>query len=179
MGLDLLEFVMAVEDSFSISIPDEEATRLLTPRLLADWLEARLAPAPTATCLTERAFYVLRRAGMSTLDLPRRAFRPDTRWADLLGSGDTADRWATLRADTGVRSWPPEGPRWTSGPLDETVGDTASRLAAYSAASLIAPTEGWSRATIEDVISRLIRSEFGIDTFRWDDHFVRDLHVDH
>jgi acyl carrier protein len=43
MGLDIVEFVIAVEGSFGIDIPDKDAESLETPRLLIEYLGGHLA----------------------------------------------------------------------------------------------------------------------------------------
>jgi acyl carrier protein len=43
MGLDIVEFVIAVEGSFGIDIPDKDAMALETPRLLIEYLGRHLA----------------------------------------------------------------------------------------------------------------------------------------
>jgi acyl carrier protein len=43
MGLDIVEFVIAVEGSFGIDIPDKDAESLETPRLLIEYLGRHLA----------------------------------------------------------------------------------------------------------------------------------------
>jgi len=42
MGLDIVEFVMDVEESFGISIPDDVAERFTTPRKLIDYILDRV-----------------------------------------------------------------------------------------------------------------------------------------
>ncbi len=42
MGLDAIEIVMAVEERFAVSIPDEDATKATTPRLLVDRVMRKL-----------------------------------------------------------------------------------------------------------------------------------------
>jgi hypothetical protein len=37
MGLDIVEFLMEVEETFAIRIPDREAEKILTPRMLMTW----------------------------------------------------------------------------------------------------------------------------------------------
>jgi hypothetical protein len=46
MGLDLVEFVMSIEEAFQIRFPDEDMLAITTPRRLIDYLTARL---PVAT----------------------------------------------------------------------------------------------------------------------------------
>lgn len=41
MGLDLVEFAMAIEERFDIEITDAEASRLLTPRMVMDCVESK------------------------------------------------------------------------------------------------------------------------------------------
>lgn len=41
MGLDAVELVMAIEEEFGIDISDAEAEKLLTPRLLIDFIWAK------------------------------------------------------------------------------------------------------------------------------------------
>ena len=67
MGLDSVEFVMAVEEAFQIAIPDGEAERMLTPRQVVDYILGRLGAAERRVCLEQRAFYRLRRAVTSPL----------------------------------------------------------------------------------------------------------------
>jgi acyl carrier protein len=43
MGLDIVEFVIAVEGSFGIDIPDKDAESLETPRILIEYLDRQLA----------------------------------------------------------------------------------------------------------------------------------------
>jgi acyl carrier protein len=43
MGLDTVELLMAFEEKFGISIPDEDATRLTTPRKVTDYIVSKVA----------------------------------------------------------------------------------------------------------------------------------------
>lgn len=106
MGLDLVEFIIATEDAFGIFIPDADAVDLTTPGRLIDYLEARLGQGESISCLEQRAFYRLRTAGMRVLDLPRDAFRPSTRWVDLLHANLHARQWVLVGQATGLTPWP-------------------------------------------------------------------------
>ena len=106
MGLDLLEFVLAVEDAFAIAISDKDADSLRTPGLLVDYLENRLTPSPNVPCLHQRAFYRIRLAGMKVLDQPRAAFAPTTPWDSLLHAGKQRREWLLLQRAAGLQPWP-------------------------------------------------------------------------
>ena len=76
MGLDMVEFIIATEDAFAPAIPDADAETLTTPGRLIDYLHARLPVGEEDSCLTQRAFYKLRRATCDQLGIDRRAIRP-------------------------------------------------------------------------------------------------------
>lgn len=177
MGLDLVEFVMATEEAFGVAIQDAEAAQLETPGQLAEYLEARLARGPSP-CLEQRAFYVLRRAGRQVLGCERGQFHPETAWASLLPRTGARAAWRQIGAAMNASQWPGLWP-WRLAPMGEpTVGHTARRLATFSPSRLLAEDEGWSRAKIEAVLSRLIWEQLGIENFSWDDRFTVELRID-
>src|SRR5689334_11378180 len=106
MGLDGVEFVMNLEDAFGIAIPDAIASQLWTPRMVVDWLEEQLTTGVNPVCLDQRAFYVLRRAAMATLRQPRSAFRPNTKWQDVIPRRGRRRAWSLLRHAIGASKWP-------------------------------------------------------------------------
>jgi len=176
MGLDGVEFVMALEEAFGIAIPDADAQQLVTPRHVVRYLEAKVRPGSGA-CLEQRAFYALRRAAISVLNLHRATIRPETRWDTILGSGRRRRTWNLLHHATGVVPWPRMWP-WGSLPTRfASVGDTARYLASYAGPSLQAPGDGWSRSQIEATVTRLIADRLRIEMFDWDQRFVDDLGV--
>src|SRR2546425_8924482 len=83
MGLDSVEFVMALEEAFGLYIPDVDAVSLTTPRKVIDYLEKRLAPAESPQCVDQMAFYSVRRAAMRVLEKP---VAPSRRRHDGIGS---------------------------------------------------------------------------------------------
>ena len=178
MGLDAVEFVLAVEDAFGLAIPDEDARRLTTPGSLVDYLVSRLQPGSTSPCLEQRAFYRVRRVAMLVLDQPRSAFSPETPWRDLLHPELHRPQWDQLGRAVGLTPWPPLKRLPSFGAPTQTVGETAMALATMAPAALIEPDEGWSRGTVELTVQRIMAEELGITRFRWTDSFVQDLGVD-
>jgi hypothetical protein len=175
VGLDLLEFTVAIEDAFGIFIPDADGQRLLTPGDLIDYLETRLQPGESVECLEQRAFYLLRKAGMQVLEQPREAFRPTTPWTELLHPEDRARQWTLIGRATTLSPWPRLKPPLSFGTPTQTLGDTAKYLTATAPHSLMTETEGWSRPRIEAIVRRLMDEELGVTAFQWSDQFVRDL----
>jgi hypothetical protein len=103
MGLDYVEFVMAVEESFGIEIPDEVAEELRTPGMLKDYVYQQLIRTQTSGCLSQRAFYALRKSlKTSGSDLPD-AIRPSTRWEELAPpKHERQTWWKELQAASGL-----------------------------------------------------------------------------
>ena len=178
MGLDAVEFVFALEDTFGIAISDAEATAMETPRLVVDFLVRRLPSSSTATCHTQQAFYRLRTAVVRAYQTPRNAIHPTTEWRTLLPDRYLNRAWGQLQRVAGIADWPPYRILWWQPPVSQTVGGTATYLARKTPHLFKRPDQGWHRPEIERIIRDLIAEEFGILHFDWDAHFVRDLHID-
>jgi hypothetical protein len=177
VGLDSVEFVMAIEDAFQIAIPDEVAERLLTPGQVVDYVLGRLSRAERQVCLEQRAFYRLRRATMRVLAVPRSAVHPHTRWVEVLPRRQTRHNWELLHQAASVPKWP-RLTLWGKVPAEvATVGELARHLSSHSAAALQGD-DGWTRAGVEETMRVLMREHLRITQFEWSQQFVRDLGVD-
>lgn len=106
MGLDGVELVMAVEEKFGIEIADAEAQYIRTPRLFFDLVEKKVRTVPSDTCLTQRAFYLLRRAFRRQFNIARSQFRPGTKLESLIPPNDRQQRWQELKGELGAITWP-------------------------------------------------------------------------
>lgn len=179
MGLDTVEFLFAVEDAFGVSIPNEAAERMATPGNVVDYLESHLpASAGRAACHSQRAFYRLRSAVMTTHGVPRRQVRRDTAWAEILPQQTFGSAWRDLHAAVGARYWPRRHVFGFRVAAAQTVGATATYLAQRTPHSLKAPSQGWTRSEIERVVRQLMWEELGIGSFFWNDRFAQELRVD-
>jgi hypothetical protein len=177
MGLDSVEFLLALEESFGLYIPDADAVALSTPRKVIDYLANRLTASDTSQCLDQMAFYSLRRAAMQVLDRPRSAFTPQTRWEEVLHVRRHRRQWELVGQETGLPKWP-RLTLWGSLPPEvETVGGTARFLVAKCASAIKRKAPTWSEKEITEVVTRLINIELGITRFGLDDRFVQDLGV--
>jgi len=77
MGLDYVELVVSIEQSFCIQIPNEVAARLETPGLVIDYIHGLQSTASSASaCLSQKAFYRLRKACVDERLCSRGEFQP-------------------------------------------------------------------------------------------------------
>ena len=102
MGLDSVELVMEVEEAFGFSIPNEDAAVLVTVGQLYDYIMAHRFEGRQQGCLTSVAFYRLRRALMSVLEIARSNVRLSS---DLNAIIPTRRRqvWSDLQEAIGLR----------------------------------------------------------------------------
>jgi hypothetical protein len=178
MGLDVVEFVMAVEESFQIAISDEDAQRMITPGDVVNYVIGRVGQSDSRACLEQRAFYKLRRATMQTFAQPRSAIKPGTRWDDVLPPRQRRHNWHLLHQATGTPHWP-RLTIWAGVPEPvATISGTARYLAERSPGAFKFPNEGWSRQEVEATMTRLMREQLAITEFHWDQEFVKDLGLD-
>jgi acyl carrier protein len=106
MGLDGVELVMAVEEKFGITISDEEAQNVLTVGDMKRLIRAKLEVVDTTSCMTQRAFHVIRKAAISEFGTPRRKLRPDARLEDVVPRTDRRLKWERFHAALGVAELP-------------------------------------------------------------------------
>lgn len=100
MGLDAVELVIRIEETFSIDLPDEELSSI---RTVGDLYELVLSKVDTTpACLSSKAFYKTRRALMDSLDLSRRSVRPSTSLESLLPSASRIRQWKEIGGAIGL-----------------------------------------------------------------------------
>ncbi len=182
MGLDIVEFVMEVEEAFGVAIPDRVAERLATPRHVAEHIHEKLPKNRESRCLSQRAFYVIRRALEHRLGLPRSRFRPGTELLSVLPA-QSADRvWAEVGESLHCAPWPHvRGNAWFARLFQgrvNTLGEAAQRFAMLAPRVLKAPGEGWSWNEVVEVIDGLMCRHFAIREYSLDDRFIEDLGLD-
>ncbi len=107
LGLDAVELVLAVEEEFGIGIDDEDAPNLVTPRLLAGYIVARLGVAGSdgAHCLSQAAFYRIRSTLIKQFGALRKEVLPASRIDSWL-KGDVRRQWRDLVAAVGATQAP-------------------------------------------------------------------------
>jgi len=105
MGLDLVELVLAIEDEFGVQIDDADASRLATPGDVSKYLYARLQKSDDAPCLSQVAFYRLRKAIRQTFGIDRRVIRPNLALSSIV-SGNVKANWRALQSAVGAKKFP-------------------------------------------------------------------------
>lgn len=178
MGLDIVEYVMNVEEAFGVMIPDRDAERIHTPRELIDYLHGRaFVPAPGA-CLTQRAFYDLRRAVDGRCGLRPRRLRPGAELNTIVSPA----AWREVGRSFGHPDWDRVwADRWGGRRMPRTLGDAAREVVARARRSVRRPGDGgrtWDDVRAEVV--RITRDWPGLraevtDEELLDLDFVRDL----
>ena len=106
MGLDTVELVVAFEEAFGIEIPDHVAEQLTTPRKVTDYVLCQLKLVEYAPCMSQQAFYLLRRNFIPILGIPRAEFRPATSLRTLIPIENRIQTWARIRSEIGVLAVP-------------------------------------------------------------------------
>src|SRR5260221_11931140 len=91
MGLDVVEFVMEMEEHFGVVITDDQAWRMTTVGDLYAFLLAQDCRKASHQCPTSQAFYRLRRSLTGNLGIERSRVRPSAQLRDLVpGEEDAA-----------------------------------------------------------------------------------------
>lgn len=106
MGMDLVEIVVRSEDAFGITIPDADATRITTPRELADFITTKVPLSEEPSCLSQQSFYYLRERFQSHTSFSRESFHPNTLLEKLVPKQNRRVIWAALQTEVGVNGLP-------------------------------------------------------------------------
>ena len=112
MGLDSVELVMAVEERFGISISDEEAQQIRTVGDMHQCVLSKIAVADKSSCLTQKAFHLLRRTARQLFHVPRDEFSPDTQLNAIIPRRSRRENWRKFQSAVGATNWPKLAVSW-------------------------------------------------------------------
>jgi acyl carrier protein len=112
MGLDMVELVVRVEETFHITIKDEEAEKITTVGALYECVLGKLGETEVTGCLSLAAFHRLRRALMSRFAVPRNSVRLEARVTDLIPPRARREQWRRLGEELGLKLPRLARPRW-------------------------------------------------------------------
>jgi len=176
MGLDSVEIVMNLEESFGISIADQDAAELRTPRMIVDFFTNKLGgiDGPTRSCFTLRAFHRLRTSIISAAGVKRDQVRLDVCLKDLTGP-DWRRTMEKVRSISGIDLPKPSSFKWFE---RHTVADFTRWIVVHAAKELRRSGEAWTRSDIRSVVRAVITNQLDLEDFGDDDDFVYDLGID-
>jgi hypothetical protein len=106
MGLDSVELIMSLEETFGVEIKDEEAENAVTPRIVIDLIFSKLAATDENTCQTQRAFYVLRKSLVRLLGLHRSEVLLSSPIRPFIPREKEGVLWQRLGREVLARRWP-------------------------------------------------------------------------
>ena len=112
MGLDGVELVLRTEETFGISLSDEEVSLVQTPRQLTDLVMKHLAAEPSGVCASQVAFHRLRRTLVADFATPRQSVTPESRWDQFFPVASRRKNWGRLSKALRLRLPPLERPLW-------------------------------------------------------------------
>jgi len=182
--LDIVEFVMGVEDAFGVRVPDRIAETITAPRLLVNYFHGRLPQSNKSHCLSQRAFYSVRNVLGARVGLPKSALRPKTELLAVLPDPNPQEVWAEVGESLGYPRWPrARGGSWLARLFlharPRTLGEAAHQVAVFSPGILKPAGEGWSWHEVAAVVRGQMCYHFAIsEPFSLDDRFVEDLGLD-
>lgn len=103
MGLELVEIVMEVEETFGIVFSDDAAPQIRTVGQLHEYILECRNREKQQGCPTGRVFREIRRVLTDTASLPKRAIRPSTQLKAILPPHTRRRVWKALRASVSGR----------------------------------------------------------------------------
>jgi len=112
MGLDSVELVMAVEEKFGITISDEEAQEMRTVGDMYQCVLSKVMVSDRSSCLTQKAFHLLRRTARQLFDIPRDQFRPDAQLDVIVPRRSRHENWRKFQVAVGATKWPTLALSW-------------------------------------------------------------------
>lgn len=156
MGLDGVELVMKVEESFGVTISDAEAVACDTPADVIALVLGKLHMIDQTGCVSQRGFYVLRRALTEILGIERRSVTLDLEIRSLVSEKSERAVWESLKLATKARSWPSlVRPRWIAVSLWMLTGGVLLGLFL-----VLAPEFAWAGALLAGCAGMLFTQRF-------------------
>jgi hypothetical protein len=106
MGLEGVELVMALEERFGVAISDAEAEASVTPAAVVELIFGKLRTTDEQVCVSQRAFYLLRKELARTLGVSRRSVALGVDVRSFAVGRSEREVWNDLKTIVRARSWP-------------------------------------------------------------------------
>lgn len=175
MGLDGVELVLAVEETFGITIPDSVAFEMTTPAMMISFVQQAVSARPDRkACISQRAFHRVRASLMKATGVGRRDVTLKTPIRRLFSGPQRTEHWRDFKCYAGLLALPQLrfGSGWLFGPT--SVKDLVS--GAVSAMSNdMREEQSWTSDEVRQIVRQIISEQLGVEKFRDTDEFVRDL----
>jgi acyl carrier protein len=113
MGLDDLEFVMALEDTFDITFEDNEIGKMKTPRQTVELITSKISMSDSNVCLSQRSFHLIRVFLQKKYNIERKNIRLTSTINDRIPFVNGKKLWKELKASCQFYLLPDlERPHW-------------------------------------------------------------------
>jgi acyl carrier protein len=112
MGLEGVELVMAFEERFGVTITDAEAEASITPGAVVELVFGKLRASDEQVCVSQRAFYLLRKGMARTLGVSRRSVALGADVRSFAVGRSQREVWNDLKDAVEARSWPALARPW-------------------------------------------------------------------
>jgi hypothetical protein len=103
MGLDGVELILRIEETFSIEIDNRVVGQISTVGQCADIITQMVSGMQSSDCPSAKAFYCLRRSFIKMFGIQRNAVRPSTPVMPLLPLWGRTRIWKTLERELALR----------------------------------------------------------------------------
>jgi len=195
MGLELWEFLRRLDFVFGITMSVSEMTNLKSPSDVIDYVWTRLPRGMDSGCLSQKAFYRIRRLICQTLGIERRLITPNMFFADIVSSSVENDTLHKLLAKEFDAVGLPTFARRNKKRFFEEVTELVKHVLCIKPFSILNITElvqylvaerpfmlkpkldGWSRKEVGEVIKIRTILELGVKYRSEKDLFAEDLGV--
>lgn len=171
MGLDSVELVLRFEDTFGIEIPDADAEKITTVKDVTNYVFSKVEHTDQNTCLTQQAFYFLRRSFMQYLQIPRLFICPKAKLDSILPKENRKDALQHLKNEAGIDIRLKKSIFSTG---VESVADLAKHLA------LNHPTlfkKAWTRRQVARLVRDITIDETGVEDVKPKMRFIEDIGI--
>ena len=97
---------MSIEEGFGVTIADAEAEACITPAAVIDLVFGKLRASDERVCVSQRAFYLLRKGLARTLGISRRKVDLTADIRSFVAGRPDREVWDDLKTAVQARSWP-------------------------------------------------------------------------
>jgi acyl carrier protein len=178
MGLDGVELVIEVEDSFGLTIPDHAAVKMESPGDIFDYIAATRFSLVAQGPLMQPLFHDLKRAIVSEFTVDPRKVRPKSSIVELIPDYRTRARRSRVIERLALPRPPEVNFGWFGLRKDfGTFGHLATDLLTRNYGELSRRLEKWHSREVWNCLRHLISRQLGVpvEKVTRGAHFVNDL----